>query len=576
MSLTEPEDNTKNLDDDIKVLYSIEELFTSSSEEPPIEEWSSLLIPQKCLLKDMKESGMPQGNAEGLYSPESGEICAKYLQMSASSVIRHPYYNFPCILDPGIKNALFKPEPQRPLYPDDGCKLYVDLCKEHNVPPTRLFYENLLNPEINLRYYCPSSANVRMMAIALQRNNYVKRFDLTHNYLNIDACYHLGQMIKTNTTLEELILDGCRIKEVGLRNLSVEIQRNVAINTLSLANNDLSDEGGQLFAGLIASGANFSKVNLRHNNLGLKTATALYKALEINNILTYLDLSWNYFDLTSIVKMLNTLALTSRSLKELNLSQMGLDNESVAIAIAEVTLIKTLQILNVSNNMFDDTCAKHLIANLQKSSLRTYDLSCNVFTPLGACTILEKLKKPQVKLRNLFLDNICVNRKFMSILENIRKYRKKFVVTFDKVLHDWVAIGEDPRKLILKRGEYMGKMIKKDPKDVPMFLLSLSYAADYIRAKEFVVMMKEQKIPTNDDWVDGLIKAFPGPLIDAKPSVNSSTMREFIKRLWPDLKLPPDWTPPVMIRVDVKRKKVIQKSNTTLVLRKKAAAKKKK
>lgn len=562
MSEDEPHD-TENLDEKTEILFRNEELLESSGEEPSMEQWSSLIIPAKRSLVDSQEN---------LQFEAIGEICATYLRLSDSSVYRHPYYSYPAVLDPGIKSALLDPKPKRPPFPDDGYELYMALCEEHNVCPTRLFYSNLFNSEINVSYYCSNSANFRMMAIALQRNKHVKRFDLTDNYLDIDACYHLGQMIKTNTTLQELVMDGCRMKEVGLRNVAENIQSNFSIDLFSVARNDLGDEGGQLFADVIGKGANFRRVNLSYNNLGEKTAMALNDALEIRNILTHIDISWNpLVHVASAVKFLSTLAVTSNTLVELNLSFMGFDNERVATAIAEVTLVPTLKILNLSNNRFDDASAPLLIAKLKKSNLHTYDLSNNVFTLSGACTILSKLRQPEVTLRKLLLDNICVNKQFMVILERVRKMksRKHFVVTFDKVLHDWVAIGDDPRRLILRRGEYMGRMKKKAPKDVPMFLLSLSYAAEHLRAKELIVMMKDQKIPTNDDWVDGLTKAFPGPLIDKKPTVDSVKMREFIRRLWPDLKLPPDWTPPIMIRVDVKRKKVIQKSKSRLAIGKK-------
>ena len=46
---------------------------------------------------------------EGLYSPGSGEICAKYIAMSDSSVFRHPYFDYPAIIDPGIEKALLLP-----------------------------------------------------------------------------------------------------------------------------------------------------------------------------------------------------------------------------------------------------------------------------------------------------------------------------------------------------------------------------------------------------------------------------------------------------------------------------------
>lgn len=553
MSKTDTNDSIENVKHQVEELFVNEEHSKSSSEVLPMEEWSSLIVidPVPSLnTKPLKE--------QGLRLSGSSEICAKYIQQSDSSVFRHPYYNYPPVLDPGIKEALLEPDLSGPPYPDDGVKLYMDLCDESNVCSVRQIYTNLLNSEINLRYYCLSSAETRIMATALQNNDHVKRLDLTDNYLDLDACYHLGEMLKCNRIIEELILDGCRIREAGLRLLASNMSANSCLKILSLAKNDLNDNGGELFAKIIGSGVKFCQVNLSYNKLGVKTANALSEVLLFGNNLTHLDISWNLFiNVRSAVLFFKALAAASDKLQELNVSFMGLDDVRVANAIADVSLLPKLTNLNISDNRFSDDCAEILVSNLAASKLRTYNFSNNFFTPEGACSILRMLTERRVKLQNLYLDNICVNKNFMAILQDIRKMksRKNFVVTFDKVLHDWIAVGNDPRSLILKRGDYLGKMKKKAPKDVPMFLLSLSHTADYIREKELIAMIKNQKIPIDDDWVQGLIQAFPGPLADKKPTINTKNMREYIKRIWPDLKLPPDWTPPVMIKEGVKNKK---------------------
>lgn len=555
--------SSEDIKEQAEVLYQNEQISESSGEEPPMEEWSSLV------LKPLKPYNLEN---RLLIENPCEEICTTYIRQSDSSLFTLSYYNYPGIFDPGIKEALLEAIPPHKPYPDDGYQLYMDLCKEFNLCPVRLFYSHLLNTEINLRYYCPTSRNVRIMAIALKHNEYVKRLDLTDSYLDLDACYHLGEMLKSNRTLEELILDGCQIREAGLRRLGANMSDNCTLQTISLARNDLDDGGGKLFANIIESGAHFTRVNLSYNKLGVKTTTALSEALMFKNNITHLDISWNPFvNVGSTATFLKVLANTGNVLQELNLSYIGFDNVRTAEAIAAITLLPKLTILNLSNNRFSDDCAGPLVSNLAASKLHTYDLSNNFFSPLGACSILRMFTIPRVKVRKLYLDNICVNRNFMATLQNVRKMksRKNFIVTFDKVLHDWVAIGDDPRSLILRRGDFMGKMKKKAPKDVPMFLLSLSYTVDSIRAKELIVMMKDQKIPVNDDWVDGLIQAFPGPLIDKKPTVDAKKMREYIRRIWPDLKLPPDWKPPVMIRVEVKHKKVVKRSKSALAVKKK-------
>lgn len=556
MSENGSEDNTENIEVEVEQLFRKYTGPSTSSIELPKDQWSSLII-SKTGLKDSSKRSLRE---LGLLPSESEAICATDIPISDSDVFRHPYYSYPAVLDPGIKEALLEPDSPRPPYPGDGYQLYMDLCEEFNVCPVRLFYSNLLNSEINLKFYCPNSQNVKIMAMALQNNEHVKRLDLTECYLDQDACYHLGEMIKTNRTLEALILDRCKIQAAGLLRIKFGMSINNSIKTLNLARNDLTDIGGEVFANIIYSGARLNVVNLSNNGLGVMTARALCESISFTNYFTHLDLSSNTFvPAESIVKFLKALAFTGDKLVELDLSFSALDKIRVAEALAEVTLLPKLKVLNLSDNRFSDDSAAPLVSNLLKSKLRTYNLSNNLFTPVGACSILQMLTLPRVKLQQLYLDNICVNRNFIRVLADIRKMksRKNFIVTFDRVLHDWEAIGDDPRNLILRCGEYMGKTKKKD---VPLFLLSLSCVADNIRPKELVVMMKHQKMTVNDDWVDGLIQAFPGPLVDKKPTVDAKKMREYIKRIWPDMKLPPNWKPPVMIRVEVKNNKKINKS----------------
>ncbi|XP_037298999.1 uncharacterized protein LOC119190696 [Manduca sexta] len=185
----------------VRILF--ENLGSSSSEDPPMEEWSSMI---ETLLTDNPKRAAYE---EGLYDPGSGEICAKYIELSDSTVLRHVYYNYPGIKDPGITDALLQPEPQK-IYDYDGQELYLDLCDQMNVVPVREFYRGLLKEAIDLKYYGVNSVGVRAMTLALANNKYVKRLDLTGSFLSLDACYHLGQLLGDSFALKELVLCNCK------------------------------------------------------------------------------------------------------------------------------------------------------------------------------------------------------------------------------------------------------------------------------------------------------------------------------------------------------------------------------
>ncbi|CAG9560184.1 unnamed protein product [Danaus chrysippus] len=268
----------------VERLYSRENDDLSST-EPPMEEWSSLIsiIPIKRYKTLLYE--------QGLFEPGSEEICTKYVPLSASSVMRHPYYAYPGIKDPGIKEALLDPEPRK-IYSMDGQELYLDLCEEMKIMPVRSFVRGLLEETIDLRYYGVNPVGVRAMSMALNCNQYVRRLDLTSNFLTEDACYHLGQMLRENVVLQELVLCECRVQVESLRKLVVNLYSR-SLELLDLSRNDFGDEGFKHLAYQLSRGAIMRKLNLSYNGLTSASASLFASAIEGNNCITHLDLSWN-------------------------------------------------------------------------------------------------------------------------------------------------------------------------------------------------------------------------------------------------------------------------------------------
>lgn len=505
-----------------------------SSEDPPMSEWSSL--------EESPEAVNPKRirAKKGLYHPGSGEICTKYMQLSDSSVFRHSYYKYPAVLDPGITAALMDPEPAI-IYPDDGQDLYKNLCAKLKTSIVRIFHDNLINEKINLSYYCVNHKGVIAMAAALQHNKYVRELNLTDNFLNDDACYHLGQMLKSNITLEDLNLTGCRIRASGMRRLGHQLPINRSLKSLNLARNCLEDEGGEIFAKYIDEGTDVERVNLSDNKLGIKTALELANAWEYKHRITHLDLSSNtFYHVPSLLKMLEMLS-KSQILQELNLAWNAFEGERLAAVIKNILLIPTLTILDLSNNRLKDNPVMIITDNLAKAkNLKTFDLSSNPLSPLGAYHVINKMLRPQVKLNNLYLHNICVKNNFLMTLQSVQKMksRKNFVVTYGEVLENWTISGPDSRELILKRAEYLGNQ-KKSKVDVISYLLRLSKMfGKPVVTKDLTTQIDADGIPLNVDLVTELSYVFPGPKTAKTRSVNLKLIEEYIHRLWPDKKAP--------------------------------------
>ncbi|CAH1645834.1 unnamed protein product [Spodoptera littoralis] len=509
-----------------------------SSIELPPEQWSSLeiVIPEENKKKLLYD--------DGLYDPGSGEICAKYITISASSILRHPYYNYPAIKDPGIEEALLKPE-KLIVYPDDGQELYLATCREMNQCPVRSFYKGLLDEEIDLRYYCVSAAGIRAMAIALRYNKTVKTFNLTDNFLNDDASYHLGEMLLTNNTINYLILRGCRIGPTGVLRLFSPLPNNRGLQNLDLSYNQIGDEGMEHIAKAVFYGLEIKNINLSYNNITGKGVMMLAEPFETNNKFTHINLSWNKVFTPGSYAFLLKLS-ESTCLQELNLSWNSLSGARLSLALKEILLCPLLRDLNLSNNKLEGEAIVNIIANLGKAKkLVTLNLSYNPLTPADAMKVLNKVKSPAVKLQRLYLDNVFVAGDFLNLLARMRgmKSKKNIIVTYGGVVGSFIPKGPDIRELILNRVEFLTKRSKKHPTDIALIALQLQKDnRSIINVKDFLTIIQASGAPLDENLVDELCMTFPGPRTAKFRTVNIDLLVEYIQRKWPDRKLPP--TPP--------------------------------
>ncbi|CAG4913158.1 unnamed protein product [Colias eurytheme] len=522
-----------------EVIYegSVEE---SSVEDPPMTEWSSLII-------EMPEENRKKVlHAQGLYKPGSGEICGKYIGMSQSSVIIHPYYNYPAVLDPGIKDALLKPEP-RVVYPEDGQDLYLAVCREMNQCPVRMFHQGLVTDTIDLRYYSVNPYGVRPMALALQYNKNVTTFNLTDNFLNDDACFHLGDMLTSNSNLTELNLSGCRIGASGASKLFSGLLLNKKLRILNLDKNELGDLGIEHFAQVVFRGINLKQISLSKNNITGKSINTLAEAFETHNNLTHIDISRNNLSApqNGIVNLLNQLA-ENKALQELHLSWDALSGVRTATAIKAVTRAPNLRVLDLSYNRLVGEAVETLIGSLGKAKkMVTLNLSNNPMTPEDALKVLNKMKSNAVKIQNLIMENVSVNITFLKVLNQIKslKTKKNAVIVHGGVLGAYDIAGPDMRDLVLNRAEFLTKKGKKHKVDVALMAMQiLKDNGEIMPTKEFVDAVAATGAPLDDDLVNEIASTFPGPKTAKTKTVDLASLVDFVKRKWPDRELPS--TPP--------------------------------
>ncbi|XP_028026476.1 leucine-rich repeat-containing protein 74B-like [Bombyx mandarina] len=509
---------------------------SSSSEEPPIEEWSSLYLgtppdsPKMVLYK------------QGLYDPGSGEICAKYIGLSDSEVFRHPYSSYPRIKDPGIETSLLDPEPQI-LLNLNGQDLYLDLCEKMGLIPVRGFHKALVEDVINLQYYGVNPVGVRAMCLSLTNNKYVKRLDLSYNQLSEDACYHLGELLGDNFNLKELVLTGCRIGTEGIRRLVVRLSART-MKELDLSKNEFGETGFKYLADQIANGAVIKRLNLSNNDLGEGSAEELAAALERNNTIKCLDLSWNQLFRGSTAFIIEL--CRSRVLKELNLAWNGL---FVGRPISYLLTVPTLTTLDLSNNKLIPRAIKAIAIRLRLAKkLHTLNLSHNPVTPADAFLLLSKLRLKTVGIKVLLLDGVGVSKEFVDERKEILQldYRTDTSVTYGHVIRNYTLSKPDLRAIVLKRIDFLtSRASKKNQLDIGLYFLRelKTREAPHMMPRELNRAMRQAGFVMDEGLLDEIGNAFPGPRLETGgKTINLQNVADYIKRIWPEKKLPP--TPP--------------------------------
>lgn len=534
--MSESSSNGKE-DEEAEVIYVAD--FDESSEEPPMEQWSSLVfeIPEtnrKKLLYD-----------QGLYLPGSGEVCAKYVTLSDSVVLIHPFYNYPGVTDPGIIQALLKPEPPL-IYPDDGQELYLAVCKEMGQCPVRKFHKGLLEEIIDLRYYCVDPKGVRPMAMALKYNRMVKVLNLMDNFLSPDACFHLGEMLMFNSSLRELNLAGCRIGPEGTMRLFRGLSIKRALKVMCLNRNRLGDVGVEYIAKSVFQGLDIQTIYLNSNEIGAKAANILSEAFETHNKFIALDLSWNnLYAPGGTFNLLSKLG-ESMALQELNLSWNSLTGPRIGTAVKNLLKAPNLKYINLSNNRLEGQAVNNFIGSLNKAKkLVTLDLSFNPLSPMDAMTILQKMKLSSVKVQNIYMENVFVDVEFLELLREVKglKFRKKFVMTYGGVLSKFTPVGLDARELVLNRAEFLAKKPKRLPVDIALVALQLLKDKNIIMvAADFAAVIKASGAPLDDALIDEIVNIFAGPRTPKAKTIDIRMLADYMQRKWPERKLPP--TPP--------------------------------
>jgi len=139
--------------------------------------------------------------------------------------------------------------------------------------------------------------------------------------LRLQGVEILSNALRNNHTLQEIILDGNRFGDDGLRRLAESVQAHASLTVLNLANTGLSPIAGGIVADIVADNRHLQTLNVDNNHLA-DGAWPISESLQHSRTLVTLSLRHNDIP-DSVVSGLQAAARDHATLKHLDVSAVA-------------------------------------------------------------------------------------------------------------------------------------------------------------------------------------------------------------------------------------------------------------
>ena len=225
--------------------------------------------------------------------------------------------------------------------------------------------------------------------------------DLSFNYISCHSADGVASVIKCNSKLEQLWLDGNGLLDVGVKQICHALQCVTNLRILSLCSNGITDDAAEELSDAISTNNLLGDLSLGNNKL--QSVGICKIAHHLNNQLIKLDLFHNGASKTAAEKLAVTIS-KCYTLQTLYLSDNMLETEG-AIKIFESLKHKSkLQVLTLSNNNITDEAIDELCLVLaQNPRLQVLLLGGNKLQTAGVVRIARVVKCENLVMRLLVL-----------------------------------------------------------------------------------------------------------------------------------------------------------------------------
>eukprot|EP01116_Phalansterium_solitarium_P004867 TRINITY_DN1604_c1_g3_i1.p1 TRINITY_DN1604_c1_g3~~TRINITY_DN1604_c1_g3_i1.p1 ORF type:complete len:955 (-),score=337.75 TRINITY_DN1604_c1_g3_i1:456-3320(-) len=274
--------------------------------------------------------------------------------------------------------------------------------------------ENLFVPgglsEFNFREFEQpiSEKDIKTLVGALAYNTYFRSLIAKNMPLDKNMLQAVADTLRSNTKLEELVLDRVGITKEGIATISEAMIANkaLALTTINLANNTLEDKGLTSFSMYIAGlPRGLVKLDLSGCSAGKSGMVAICSALKKNahmaGSLSHLDLSHNKLEADGSAALASFLA-SPNQLRTLVISNTNAHLEVITGAMLRGS--PELAHLDVSGNPFGKKEAPYFVKFLQSAtSCAHLDLTNTAAPPECYNSILQAV------LGNVYLKDVHIN-----------------------------------------------------------------------------------------------------------------------------------------------------------------------
>ncbi|CAD2215878.1 hypothetical protein AGDE_02804 [Angomonas deanei] len=260
---------------------------------------------------------------------------------------------------------------------------------------------------------------------ALEKNTYLTYLDLSMNEIGSSGGECIAEVLAIPTSLlSTLLLYGNYLGSSGVSFICDAMRGNRELKRLHLGNNNATDESCQKIGEMLKSNKSLEMLDLRLNNISVGGMKEICKGLEQNQTLREIILSGNPLgpigadELSKCLCKHQRSALTTVDLSSCNLGTTG--GARIAVLLRSSNSIREL---NLSDNSLDDESAIALASGMKFSvSLTTADLSCNDIGEEGASHLVEAINE-NINILSVTIHGNKVHRIVQNKLENLIEER---------------------------------------------------------------------------------------------------------------------------------------------------------